>query len=114
MQKSHEFATCLVFSEINTLHIFIFLYKETHLFNVDTQEWIRGPDFALPRIGLSMANIHGRIYAFAGKKIMEAPLEEDYHEDGVEMREGLGGWDVVPDLYFGSYVVNAVMVPYNL
>ena len=71
---------------------------------MDTQVWSTGPAFAEPRDQLAMANIHGRLYALAGRK----------NKNGIVLRQDMGGWDLVPDLVFPHYFYSFVMIPYNL
>ena len=73
-----------------------------------------GPAFAEPRDQFSMANIHGRLYALAGRKNNSGSAAGKYHLDGVVLRQDMGGWDLVPDLVFPLYFNSFVMIPYNL
>ena len=81
---------------------------------MDTQAWSLGPIFVEPRGEFSMVNIHGRLYALAGRRNGTGSLPEEYHVDGMMLREDLGGWDVVPDLVFKPFFNNYVAIPYNV
>ena len=76
--------------------------------------WSLGPELTKPRAFFSIANIHGRLYAFAGRKDGTGGLAENYHMDGIVLREDLEGWDVVPDLVFNPFLNNYVAIPYNI
>ena len=81
---------------------------------MDTQVWSQGPDFTAPRAEFSMANIHGRVYALAGRKDSTGVPTNDYNLDGVVLREDLRAWDVVSSLVFDPFMSSYVMIPYNL